>query len=85
MSTHLTPYDTGEVLEPKLWPVRYSEPGGSAEDRADFGKVDFDNDESATEFTVQIVTNDPIPSTGERYTVRIVNHSGEPYIVQEEE
>lgn len=74
---NLTPYDTGEVLEPHRWrPDR--------EDRADFGKVDFDNDESATEFTIQVVLNDPLPESGERYTIRIINHSGDPYIVQKE-
>lgn len=84
MSKHLTPYDTGEALEPKPWPPRYSEPSGSAEDRADFGKVDFDNEESATLYTVQIVKNDPVPSTGERYTIRITNLAEEPYIIKQE-
>lgn len=84
MSKYLTPFDTGETLEPKVWPPRYSEPGRSAEDRADFGKVDFDNDESATVYTVQIVRNDPIPSTGELYTIRITNLGDEPYIIEQE-
>lgn len=83
MSKYPTPFDTGETLEPKVWPPRYSEPGGSAEDRADFGKVDFDNEEGATEFIVQIVKNDPLPSSGERYTVRITNFFGDEYIIEE--
>ena len=85
MSKYLTPFDTGETLEPKVWPPRYSEPGGSAEDRVDFGKVDFDNDESATVYTVQIVRNDPVPSTGELYTIRITNLGDEPYIIEKED
>jgi hypothetical protein len=39
MSTSLTPYDTGEILEPKVH-------GGTT------GQVDFDNDESSTMITV---------------------------------
>lgn len=39
----LNPYDTGEVLEPKVW---------SLDDYTRFGKVDFD-DESATQITVR--------------------------------
>ena len=36
----LTPYDTGERLEPQLWP---------ADDDPDrYGRVDFDDDEGAT-------------------------------------
>lgn len=48
----LTPYDTGDRLEPKPWSIAHTEPGGSAEDRDRYGRVDFDNDESGTEFTV---------------------------------
>lgn len=84
MSKYLTPFDTGEILEPHPWPLRYSEPSGSAEDRADFGKVDFDNEESATLYTVQIVKNDPVPSTGELYTIRVTNLAEEPYIIEQE-
>ena len=84
MSKHLTPFDTGETLEPMPWPPRYSEPGGSAEDRADFGKVDFDNEEGATLYTVQIVKNDPVPSTGELYTIRITNLADESYIIEQD-
>lgn len=40
----LTPYDTGSRLEPQLWPPN-DDP-----DRA--GRVDFDDDESATVLTV---------------------------------
>ena len=42
----LTPYDTGEMLEPKLWVF----PG--EEDTTRYGNVDFDNDEGGTEFTI---------------------------------
>lgn len=39
----LSPYDTGARLEPQVWPVN-GDP-----DR--YGRVDFDDDESATQFT----------------------------------
>ena len=39
----LSPYDTGARLDPKVWPVN----GDS--DR--YGRVDFDDDEGATQFT----------------------------------
>lgn len=39
-----TPYDTGARLEPKVWDI--------AGDDDRYGRVDFDNDESGTEFTV---------------------------------
>ena len=39
----LTPFDTGNRLEPQAWA------GGNDPDR--FGRVDFDDDESATVFT----------------------------------
>ena len=43
----LTPYDTGEMLEPKLYTV-----GVTRDDAADFGKVDFDNAEGSTVCTI---------------------------------
>lgn len=46
----LTPYDTGERLEPQPWTVEL----GSDPDR--YGKVDFEDDESATIATVHIET-----------------------------
>lgn len=52
MTTRLTPYDTGERLEPHPWPIVHTEPGGSAIDRDHYGYVDLDNDESATVFTI---------------------------------
>lgn len=48
MVRDLTPYDTGERAEPRPWPT-----GGNA-DRDDFGKVDFDNDESRTLITLWV-------------------------------
>jgi len=51
--TELTPYDTGEVLEPKVWPTR------GRSDR--YGFVDFDDDESATQLTVQATAGDDHP------------------------
>jgi hypothetical protein len=42
----LTPYDTGDRLEPQPW--------GRDVDHGHYGKVDFDNEESATVATVWI-------------------------------
>jgi hypothetical protein len=45
-SPGLTPYDTGDRLEPQPW--------GRDVDHGHYGKVDFDNEESATVATVWI-------------------------------
>ena len=42
----VTPYDTGEMLEPKLW-VQYA-----TNYVGRYGKVDFDNNEGGTEFVL---------------------------------
>ena len=47
-----TPYDTGKRLEPRAWQNAHRE----SED--DFGKVDFDNEESATVATLYIERDD---------------------------
>jgi hypothetical protein len=46
VSNDLTPYDTGARLEPKPW--------GKGVEPEHYGKVDFENDESATVATVHI-------------------------------
>lgn len=54
--TNLTPYDTGERLEPKVWwteGIDYGpNPVPQAQIDARFGKVDFDDDTSTTLATV---------------------------------
>lgn len=73
---NLTPYDTGERLEPKLW---VTSTAGLTRDNADeFGKVDFDDEEGATAFTVRAERN-PDGS----YTLRVENISVELYITRE--
>lgn len=42
---NITPYDTGEMLQPIVW-------HNAERDPMRYGKVDFDNDEGATEFTL---------------------------------
>ena len=42
----LTPYDRGTRLEPQLWPL--------GDDPDSYGRVDFDNDESATVLTAYV-------------------------------
>jgi hypothetical protein len=54
VTRQLTPYDTGARLEPKVWVkkgITGSEYKRPAEDD-DYGKVDFNNDEDATEAVV---------------------------------
>lgn len=57
----LTPYDTGEVLEPKLWPA-------TGDDFDRFGRVDFDNDAGETVFTMQMKRD------GKGYRLNIDGH-----------
>jgi hypothetical protein len=42
----LTPYDTGEVLEPIVWPTNG--------DPSRYGMVDFENDEGGTEMVIRV-------------------------------
>jgi hypothetical protein len=67
----LTPYDTGERLAPIPWVQGEAKRRGIAE-KDDYGKVDFDDDESSTVATLWIekgpdgtyvlkgYTNDPL-------------------------
>lgn len=69
----LTPYDTGEVLEPHLWihpGIEHdpTDPGA----RAVYGKVDFDTDDGFTPATIRITRN---PSDNSpRYTIAIAGN-----------
>lgn len=66
----LTPYDTGEVLEPKPWhvqPLNLPDP----EEKARYGRVDFDNDEGATVLTAHIGKNTDPGLPG--YTLNLSN------------
>lgn len=59
-STTLTPYDTGDRCEPKLWQpdaasVRFAM---NHDETADIGKVDFDDDEAHTVVTVYLARHD---------------------------
>jgi hypothetical protein len=65
----LTPYDTGEILEPKLWLKEESQFKGITAS-AEFGRVDFENDESNTEFTVWFERTD------DGYRMHVITHSG---------
>lgn len=57
MHQALTPYDTGQRLEPHAWVQgQVASPGGLPR-RAipdDFGRVDFENDEGGTVLTVYV-------------------------------
>lgn len=56
MST-LTPYDTGQRLEPHAWVQgQVATPGGLPRqvEVDDYGRVDFDNDEGATVLTAYV-------------------------------
>jgi hypothetical protein len=50
--TTLTPYDTGDRLEPRLWVTPSQATPATDPDR--FGRVDFDDDEGTTRATVWI-------------------------------
>jgi hypothetical protein len=53
----LTPYDTGDRLEPQPWQVQPRNLP-DAEEAARYGKVDFDNEESATFLTAYVERNE---------------------------
>src|SRR5699024_5543548 len=53
----LTPIDRGEVYEPKPWDL--IDPDTNAVDHDRCGRVDFDNDESATLFVTRLVERSP--------------------------
>lgn len=70
---NLTPFDTGERAEPKPWItgsniVRDRATGVGEPD--EYGKVDFDDDESRTVATVH-VSKDPVTGS---YVVHVVPH-----------
>lgn len=57
MSATLTPYDTGARLQPFPWhtqPANLPDP----EEAKRYGRVDFDNDEGFTAFTVYAQVNE---------------------------
>lgn len=54
---HLTPYDTGERAEPHPW-VTSTQGVGRTNDRDDWGKVDFDDDEGITIATIWLEFNE---------------------------
>lgn len=66
---NLTPYDTGERLEPHVW-VRDASPGEQPRKPGDYGKVDFDDEESTTALTVHAEHNED-----KTYTLHIENIS----------
>jgi len=70
----LTPYDTGERLEPRPWVSKTV--GVTDKNRDMFGKVDFDNDESATELTIYVERK-----YGQR-VVHIEDHTSELSVVR---
>ena len=49
----ITPYDTGERLEPKVWHIQPRNLP-SQEEAERYGRVDFDDDEGQTVFTAYV-------------------------------
>jgi hypothetical protein len=76
----LTPYDTGERLEPHLW-VRgeVASPGGLPRRACvdDYGRVDFENEEGGTVLTVHV------SRTAGGYTLHVENLT-DPILVEVE-
>lgn len=61
----LTPYDRGERLQPMRWVT----PRGEVDHPdADFGKVDFDNEEGGTNLTLWVERNEDGTYTLHGYT-----------------
>lgn len=61
MTRPLNPYDTGDVLEPKPWVVEKRAGFWTAghevvrtPEASDWGKVDFNNDEDATDVVIRV-------------------------------
>ena len=63
MTRKLTPYDTGERLEPRLWVTAER---GDPRSTEDYGKVDYDDEESASILTTYVERN-----KDKSYTVHI--------------
>lgn len=80
-SPGLTPYDTGDRLEPHRWRERPDQP-------EHYGKVDFDDDESSTVATVHI---EKTPAGKYRLVIETdfefepVSFNGESTLMQEEQ
>jgi hypothetical protein len=62
---NLTPYDTGTRLEPQPWQVQPRNLEKDPAEAARYGKVDFDNEESATFLTAYVERNED----GKGYTL----------------
>jgi hypothetical protein len=75
MSNQLTPYDTGERLEPHPYVQRDPQLTG-ARSMDDYGKVDFDNEESCTVFKLHAERD------GEGYTLKVQDLSYTPLTVE---
>lgn len=77
----LTPYDTGEVLEPAIWGGEHGPSLPHLMDRDEYGKVDFDNDGGETVVTVWVQRN---CETG-AYEVMVRDFSAEGVTILREE
>ncbi len=78
MSERLTPYDTGERLEPHVWVKgEVATPGGLPRSviRDDYGRLDFENEEGGTVLTVLV------ERAADGYVLRVDNLS-EPLAVE---
>ena len=64
MSQELTPYDTGERLEPHRWVTEHTGPKQTTP-RDRFGRVDFDNDEGRTALSLYV------ERTAQGYTLHV--------------
>lgn len=69
MSRRITPYDTGVVLQPQLWPNAGRDPRPEVDH--DWGKVDFESEEGSTPMTIRVVAS---PRADGSYVIEIDNH-----------
>ncbi|GAB3252264.1 hypothetical protein [Arthrobacter pigmenti] len=78
-SQPLTPYDTGERLEPHPWVSSPEATDTSREgDSGDYGRVDFDDDEAQTVLTAYVERGP------DGYVLHLQNHQAVPVTVQDD-
>lgn len=85
MSQGITPYDTGERLEPHPWvkvrgqvatPMRWCADAATPPEAEDFGRVDFDDEEGRTVLTLYVTHSPGGPDGPSGYELHVENLIG---------